>query len=178
MRNGSLKKIKCDFFLKEIFNKLNKKKTLDIIKYNKRIQKLLNININDYKECHEQIEIIIEPKKNLEKNYDQFINIENEEEQKYFHIYFNDSHKEEYKDFFDKNEKISNIKVIIDKQVKSFNGLFETCKCIKSIYFKKFYRDNIQDMSSMFSFCSSLEELNLSNFNTSNVSNMSYMFMN
>ena len=120
IRNSNLKKIKCDFFLPEIFNKLNKKKTLDIIKYNKRIQKLVNININDYKDCHEQIEIIIKPKKNLKKTINEFINIKNEEEIKYFHIFFNDSNKEENRNYFDKNEKISNIKVIIDKQVKSF----------------------------------------------------------
>ena len=47
MGNGNLKKIKCDFFISEIFNKLNKKKTLEIIKYNKRLQRLLKININE-----------------------------------------------------------------------------------------------------------------------------------
>ena len=44
------------------------------------------------------------------------------------------------------------------------------------INFKKFYRNNITDMSWMFYGCSSLKELNLTNFNTNNVTNMSSMF--
>ena len=54
--------------------------------------------------------------------------------------------------------------------------LFKQFECIESINFKKFYRDNITDMSNMFSGCSSLKELNLNNFNTNNVTNMCYMF--
>ena len=41
---------------------------------------------------------------------------------------------------------------------------------------KKFYRDNVSNMSFMFRECSSLKELNLNNFNTNNVTDMSYMF--
>ena len=104
------------------------------------------------------------------------MNFENKEELKYFHIYFNDSNREIKRNFFVRNEKVSKIKVIIDKQVKSFKSLFEDCDCIKSINFKKFYRDNIQDMSWMFYGCTSLKELNLSNFNTSNVTDMHSMF--
>ena len=47
------------------------------------------------------------------------------------------------------------------------------CECIESINFKKFYRNNITDMSCMFRGCSSLKDLNLKNFNTNNVTNMS-----
>ena len=67
-------------------------------------------------------------------------------------------------------------KIIIDYQVKSFKGLFPRCECIESINFKKFYRNNITDMSGMFYKCSSLKELNINNFNTNNVTNMKYMF--
>ena len=42
--------------------------------------------------------------------------------------------------------------------------------------FKKFYRNNINNMRSMFWGCSSLKELNLSNFNTNNVTKMGCMF--
>ena len=65
---------------------------------------------------------------------------------------------------------------MIDYQVKSFYELFDDCKCIESINFKKFYRNNITDMSWMFDGCSSLKELNLNNFNTNNVTGMSGMF--
>ena len=68
------------------------------------------------------------------------------------------------------------IKIIIDYQVKSFNKLFFKCYCIESINFKKFYRNNIIDMSWMFNGCSSLKELNLTNFNTNNVTDMGEMF--
>ena len=75
-----------------------------------------------------------------------------------------------------KGEKIKIIKIIIDYQVKSLENLFNDCKCIESINFKKFYRNNITDMSSMFYKCSSLKELILNNFNTNNVIDMSWMF--
>ena len=65
---------------------------------------------------------------------------------------------------------------IIDYQVISFRELFDNCKCIKSIVFKKFFRNNIIDMSYMFSRCSSLKELNFSSFNTDNVTEMDSMF--
>ena len=67
---------------------------------------------------------------------------------------------------------MTKVKIIIDYQVKSFNGLFYKCDCIESINFKKFYRNNITDMSFMFSECSSLKVLYLNNFNTNNVINM------
>ena len=42
--------IKADYFLIKVFNNLKKKKKLNIVKYNKNIQKRINININHYKE--------------------------------------------------------------------------------------------------------------------------------
>ena len=54
--------------------------------------------------------------------------------------------------------------------------LFYEYDCIESIYFKKFNRNNINNISFMFSGCSSLKELNISNFNTNKVTNMSWMF--
>ena len=47
---------------------------------------------------------------------------------------------------------------------------------IESIHFKKFYRNNIANMSWMLNGCSSLKELNLNNFNTNNVIDMYDMF--
>ena len=68
------------------------------------------------------------------------------------------------------------IKIIIDYQVISFEKLFCDCKCIESIFFKQFYRNNINNMSIMFFGCSSLKELNFNNCNTINVTNMAGMF--
>ena len=61
---------------------------LETIRYNKNIQKRINININHYKAYSEEyssIEFDIIPMKG---EYGKFINI-NEEDEKYFHIYFN-----------------------------------------------------------------------------------------
>ena len=78
------------------------------------------------------------------------------------HIYFNDNKEEEIKrNIIYENDNVSKIYIFIDYQVKSFFNLFSECKCIESIYFKKFYRNNITNMSYMFIGCSSLKELNL-----------------
>ena len=45
------------------------------------------------------------------------------------------------------------IKIIIDYQVKSFEYLFDDCRYIEYINFKKFYRKNIKNMRGMFSRC-------------------------
>ena len=72
--------LKNDFFLIKIFDNMQRKKTLEIVKCNKRIQKRLNININDYKEFCETctpIEIEIIPAKG---KYGKFINLKAEDE--------------------------------------------------------------------------------------------------
>ena len=162
--------------MQKFFGIVPQKISLEIIKYNKNIQKRLNININKYKEYSElysSIEIEIIPVKN---NYGKIINIK-EENKKYFHIYFNDNKQKEIeKIYFFKNDNVSKINIIIDYQIISFNKLFYLCQNIESINFKKFYRININNTSFMFRGCSSLKELNLSNFKTNNVTDMSYMF--
>ena len=170
--NIDLINIKSNFILRKIYDNLDKRKYLQIIKYSKRLQNRLNISIKSYKNYSEiDIEIILNKNK-----YGRFINI-TENERIFYHIYLDDS-KKEVKNKYEikKGEKISKIRIIIDYQGKSFENLFKYCECIKSINFIKFYRNNIKDMSSMFSGCFSLKELNLSNFNTKNVLNMSYMF--
>ena len=176
------KNLKSDFFIQKVFYNLLKKKSLDIIKYNNNIKKRINISIKDYKEYSEiysSIEIEIKPVKN---KYGEFINMN--ENEIYYHIYFNDNKEEIKRNYFNKNDNVSKfkiiivskIKIIIDYQVKSFHELFDSCECIEYINFKKFYRNNINNMGSMFYKCSSLKELNLSNFNTNNVTDMGFMF--
>ena len=175
--NNKFRKLTSDFFLRILFNIIiHKRKSSEIIKYNKYIQKRIDININNYKdysEIYSSIEIEIIPKKN---KYGPFINIK-EEEKEYYHIYFNNDKKEEIKRTnLNENDNVSKINIIIDYQVKSFNLLFGYCECIDSINFKKFYRNNIVNMNEIFINCYPLKELNLTNFNTNNVTNMSYMF--
>ena len=45
---------------------------------------------------------------------------------------------------------LKKIKIIIDYQIKSFEGLFEDCECIEYIYFKKVCRNNIMNIRDMF----------------------------
>ena len=168
--------LKSKYILQLIFDNLSKRKSLNFIKYNKNIQNKINININDYKEFSEiysSIEMEITPVNN---KYGKFINIKNQGDLKYFHIYFDNNKEEIKRNHLDKNENIKKIKVILEHQVESFEDLFRDCECVESIYFKKFCRNNIKNMEGMFYNCSSLKELNLSNFNTNNVTNMSGMF--
>ena len=66
-----------------------------IVKYNKKIQKRLNLCFKDYKE-YSQIYSSIEIELKIEDNkYNKFINISSYNE-KYYHIYFDNS-KEEIK---------------------------------------------------------------------------------
>ena len=190
--NPPIESLKNDFFLQKLYDITPKKKKLEIVKYNKKVQNRLNLGIKDYKEYSEtyssiEIEIILAKGKD-----DIFLNID-ENDDLYYHIYFNDN-KEEIKNkdrkehyrkeygetkheyYITEEDKITKIKIILDYQVKSFQRLFSDCKCIESINFKKFYRNNITDMGNMFAGCSSLKELNLNNFNTNNVTDMSCMF--
>ena len=152
-------------------NFIKKNKLLNITKYNKKFQKRLNININNYKE-YSQLYTTIEIELKITNNrYGKFINIP-ENQNEYYHIYFDNSKEEIKRNYLEDNEKVRMIKIVINYQVKSFKELFKFCKCIYSIFFKQFYRNNLTDMSSMFSNCLSLKELNLSNFNTDNVTNI------
>ena len=57
--NVCINNIKSKYRLKEIFNKLQRKKLLQIVERNKNLQKILNIDNNDYKEyCEIEIELI------------------------------------------------------------------------------------------------------------------------
>ena len=168
-KNDVLKKIKSKYIVMRIFENLKQIKLLDIIHYNKKYQKLMNIKLKDYKNEFLNIEIEVIPKEN---EFGKFINFLN----KNIHIYFNDNNEEIKKKEIDKDDKVEKIKIILNHKIKSLSKLFYYCKCIKKINFIKFKRDDIKDMSYMFSGCSSLKELNLSNFNTNNVTNMSNMF--
>ena len=143
-----------------------------MVKYNKKMQERISININDYKTYSDLIEIELRPVAN---KYGDFINFKDKDE-KYYHMYYNKNKEETKRKHIIEGEEIKIIKIIIDCQVTSFERLFYKCKCIESIYFKKFCRNNITYMSYMFRECISLKELSLNNFNTNNVTDMSGMF--
>jgi len=174
--NNKLRNLKSDYFIQKFFGYMPERKSLEIIRYNKSIQKRINKNINHYKayfETKTSIELDIIPMKG---EYGDFIKIK-EEDKKYFHIYFNDNKKKEIDNTsLNIDDNVYKISIIIDYQIKSFSELFYYCESIESIEFKKFYRNNVTNMRGMLFGCSSLKELNLNNFNTDNVTDMSYMF--
>ena len=174
---GDLDDIRSVYILKYIFEYVSEIKLLKLIKNSHKKQSRLDISLNNYirfSEISSSIEIDITPANN---KYGQFINIMKNDEE-YFRIYFNNDEKEIKRSFIEEKENITNIKVIINHKVKSFCGLFQNIKCIKSINFTKYYRNNVGNMSNMFAFCSSLKEINITNYGANNIKNMSKMFSN
>ena len=81
--------------MEKLYDNIQKKEKLEIVKYNKKIQNRVKLSIKDYKEYSETftpIKIEIIPAKGI---YGIFINID-ENDKLYYHIYFNDN-KEEIK---------------------------------------------------------------------------------
>ena len=113
----NLDNIKSKNNAKKIFDFISKFKLLSIIKNNKKKQRRLNNNISDYKKYFE-IEIELIPIKN---KYGKF----NNNEDLYFHMYFNDNKEEIDKNYITKFNKVSKIKIIIDYPITSFANLFK-----------------------------------------------------
>ena len=173
--NNKIIDINSPFIIKKIFENIQKKKELKIIKINKAIQKRIDLTINDYIQFsgkYSSIEVEIIPVKNKS---DDFIIIDEEQEDD-FHIYFNNNKEEIKRTYLTKDDNVTKIKIIIDYPVKSFYKLFYNCKSIESLYFKKFTRNNIHNMGSMFFGCSSLKVLDITKFKTTNITNMRSMF--
>ena len=95
------KNLKCDYFLQKLLNNLLKKKSLYIIKYNKNIQKRINISIKDYKEYSEKYSSIEIEIKFVKKIY---INL-NKINAKYYHIYLNNDKEEAKRNNTNKKEE-------------------------------------------------------------------------
>ena len=116
--NNKLRNVKSNYILKKFFEYMTERKSLETIRYNKSIQKRVDININHYKaysEKYSSIELDIIP---IKDKYGKFINI-NEEDKKYFHIYFNDNKNREIENTsLNKNDNVSKISIIIDYQIK------------------------------------------------------------
>ena len=157
-----LKSIKSNFIIKQIFCYLSKKKYLEIIKYSKKIQISLNIKINDYKEYMEKYSSIEIELKIIKNGYGKFINIDDKAKESFYHIYFNNEKEEKKRNYLNKEDNVSKIKIIIDNQITSFFELFKKCDCVELINFKKFYRNNITNMCNMFSYCKSLKYIYIS----------------
>ena len=172
----NLEKIRSKYILKQIFDNLHPKVLLDIIHYNKKFQKKLEIKFEEFKKISYITEIELFLEENISSN---FIKIRKGQE-KYFKIYLNDDKEQTNKIKVYKRSKIKikKVRIIIDYEKNiTFYNLFRECKCIKKINFKKFNRNDIIGMSYMFAGCTSLKKINMSKFNTDNVTNMNNMFI-
>ena len=116
-------KLKSNFIFKKILNYMKKNKLLDIMKYNKRLQKRLNLNINDYKEYSQLYSNIEIELKLVNNKYGEFLNIPDEDKE-YYHIYFDNSNEEITRNYLNENEDIKIMKIIINYQVISFKNYF------------------------------------------------------
>ena len=198
--NNLLLSIKSKYTLQKIFDNLKKIKFLNIIKYNKSLQNKIDKGITDYKKMNPIIIELIPF--NLSQNEEKvFFDISCDKN--YRHIYFNENEEEIERDYFTKNDNVKKIKIILDYNIYSLNGIFKNCKWIKVINFIKFSRRDITNlntlfedssveeinfydfpkncitsMKGLFTKCIFLKKLNFSKFDTSKVIDMSYMFCN
>ena len=172
--------VKSIYILGLILKKyLTKKTYLLLVKNNKSLQKALNISLIDYKKYSNQMEIDLIPIDKEKIKEEKYIFINYEEEKKYFfHIYFNNEAKEVDRNYLIKDDNIEKIKIFIDENIKSINGLFQNCSCLKEINFLKFNRKDFTDMSNIFNGCESLIKLNISKLKTENAIYMTNMFKN
>ena len=76
--------IKSKYILLKIFDNLEKKRRLEIIKNNKNMKRRINLNINDYKEYSEKYSSIEIEIKTVNNKSGKFINIK-EKDKKYYH---------------------------------------------------------------------------------------------
>lgn len=157
--------------LKTIFNNIKLGKRLQLIRYNKKIKKILDKSIKDYKE-YKKIILELIPKSN--KN-GKFINASQENRQ-LFHIFFNNDIQEINRYEIGTEDCAKKIKIIIDKKINSLGCLFKNIECIEKINFYVFNNSTIEDMSFMFEGCSSLKELIFTKFCSKNVKDMRGMF--
>ena len=61
-----------------------------------------------------------------------------------------------YRNYLTKFYYASAIKLFVDKNIESFEGLFKDIEIVKEIYFFKFYRKDNTNMNTMFISCKNL----------------------
>ena len=97
---GDLSKIKIKYIIKIIFKYIKIKKKLLILKLNNKAKNRLDIDISNYQNYageNSSIELEIKP---LHIKSEKIINIFNDEDRLYYHIYFNNNENVEIKKIF------------------------------------------------------------------------------
>ena len=85
--------LKSNFILRKIFDIIKEIKSLSIMRYNKKLQKRLNISIDNYKKYSQLYSSIEIELKFSDDKYGEFINI-SDKDKEYYHIYFDNSNEE------------------------------------------------------------------------------------
>ena len=154
-----LNKIRSSYILLKVLKHLPKNNYLNIFKYNKKYQKKFYLSFDSYKRYYNEIEIELIPDKNelmLINDIDEFIHIAEKEDKSFYHIYFDNIKEEVKRNYIKKDENISEMKVVIDMDVKTIAKLFSECGCLKEIEFIKFNGTDFVDYKNMFESCSNL----------------------
>ena len=165
-----LKEIKSKYILEDVLSYIQKKIKMKLIEHNKNLQTKVNISLKDYKNFGKIVIELFPCELKDDKDY-KFINIQDSKNEEFFHIYLNDNEKERagkgfigfWKNLFTdlysitKDDKISKIKIIIDKKISSLVGLFQECICLEKINFVSFENDHITNMANMFYKCDTIK---------------------
>ena len=91
-----LEKLRSDNILRQIFEYMKKNISLEIMRYNKGLQKRLDLTLKDYKKYSLLIDVEL---KLVDNKYGRFIHIPNGKKNS-FHIYFDNSKMKKLKDIF------------------------------------------------------------------------------
>ena len=177
-----IKNVKSEFILKEVCGFVFLPRLLNIIKYNKELQKALKVTQkDDYKgltiiavfdvEDNEKVEYIIKNKSDYIKNSIYKVECKEEDETKKITVVARYSVNEFVK-IYEILKKEEDIDSLEGKIRKVFITLFSKAKSLKLIGLNIFG----EKLSYFFSSFTELEELDLSSFNTNNVTDMCYMF--
>lgn len=176
------RKIKSQYFIRNVFSMMFYKKYMNIIKYNKFIQGINGIGLLEYKKFDAEgpieIEIIPTIGRFLNKKYISplscIIKLYDDKGEE-----IRDSRKiEVYDDFKMVTESLSKIKINIAANFYNFNDLFTECKGIKKIKIISRKNNKMVNLEKLFYKCTSLESVDLSLFDTSKIFYMDYMFAN
>ena len=166
---NSLLNVNSKYILELIFNNISQRKFLNIIRYNEKLQNLLNKTIVDYYEEYSKI-VIIEITLSIpqsEKLYGKL--------SKYNNIYINGNKEEFKKDYFDSEDNGKTI-TIKEYSVCYFPlKIFHDWKYVEKFDIIKYQRPKIKDASYMFRNFENLREINIYDFPDSCI-NMADMF--
>ena len=147
-----------------------------MLRYNKKIQKRLNITLKDYELFYNIIiELIPISKEELKHEKNKFITTYDEN---YCHIFFNHDKKEVKQNYITNKDNISKITIKIERRVKVLASMFYFCSCIKEINFIEFKQGIIINTINMFYECQNLKKIDLTKFKTDKIKDMSFMFFN